>query len=95
MADQDPNDSAQAIVDFVATELVGGPAGAEIDADSDLLASGLIDSLAIMRLVTFVEKSHGVSIHPADITIENFTTVRRIVSYLGSDGGADGRASDR
>ena len=91
MTSQDRNGSTQEIVDYIASELVGAAAASELSAESDLLASGLLDSLAVMRLVTFIERLRGVTIHPADVTIENFMTVNRIVAYLESSGGMDGR----
>ena len=77
-------DLSTELVDFIGAELVGDRSQATLDVDSDLLGSGLLDSLAVMRLVTFVERRLGVTIPPADITIEHFMTVRGIVGYLES-----------
>ena len=58
----------------------------------DLLGSGYVDSIGVMRLVQFTEARFGVRVPPADITIENFLTVRRIASYLQGRVAANGHA---
>ena len=95
MTECDRSAAARALVDFISTELVGSQEDVDLGTDSDLLGSGLIDSLAVMRLVAFIEQSHGVSVQPADVTIENFMTVGKIMNYLESlgEGGGDGPRS--
>ena len=63
--------------DFVDVEL-----DAELDRDSDLLTSGIVDSLGVMRLVRLVEERSGIRIPPEDITIQHFLTVGRICDYV-------------
>jgi len=54
----------------------------EIDVHEDLLGSGIVDSLGMMRLVVFLEKEFDVTIAPEDMTVENFDTVHHISEYL-------------
>lgn len=49
--------------------------------DAGLFSGGLIDSLSVMDLVNFVETEIGCRIPPADIALENFDSVERIVRY--------------
>ncbi len=68
---------------FIATEMVGQP-HLHIGDDDDLLLSGLVDSLGVVRLIAFLEEETGVSIPAGEITIENFGTVNAMVAYLGA-----------
>ena len=72
------------IITYVKDELLEGYEGMELEADQDLLGSGLIDSLGMMTLVAFVEEQFEVSIPPGDLTIENFMTIDAITTYLES-----------
>ena len=72
------------IIKYVKDELLEGNEGMELEADQDLLGSGLIDSLGMMNLVAFVEEQFEVSIPPGDLTIENFMTIDAISTYLES-----------
>ena len=74
------------ILEFVNAELV--ETAGSVDGGTDLLAGGLIDSLGVMRLVDFLERDLGAAIPPADVTIENFVSVDRIVAYLETRGNA-------
>lgn len=68
---------------FIAGELAGQPT-LIIGDDEDLLLSGLVDSLGVVRLIAFLEEQTGLSIPPGEITIENFGTVGAMVAYLGA-----------
>jgi acyl carrier protein len=58
--------------------------GREITSDEDLLLSSLLDSLGVMSLVAFIETQLGATVPPEDITLENFTSVDTILSYLSA-----------
>lgn len=47
---------------------------------TDLLTTGLVDSLGAMELVHFLEEQSSIDIDPVDITIENFGTVNSMVA---------------
>jgi acyl carrier protein len=50
------------------------------------LFEGLLDSLAVLRLVAFLESEFGVQVEDGDITPANFNTVDRIGAYLRRKG---------
>lgn len=52
-----------------------------LDDNTRLFSSGLIDSLSVMELVSFVESTIGQIVPPAEITLENFDSVNRIVRF--------------
>lgn len=54
----------------------------QIDADTELFSTGLLDSVAMMNMIAFVEETARTEIHPADVTLENFDTVGRIVQLV-------------
>ena len=52
--------------------------------EDELLLSGLLDSIAIMRLVGFIETDLQLPVPPEDVTLENFSSVRAIAQFLES-----------
>ena len=50
--------------------------------DTDLLASGLLDSFDIVNLVSQLEEAFTVEIEPTDIVPENFRTVAAIATLM-------------
>lgn len=53
-----------------------------IDADDDLLGSGLVDSIGMMRLIGDLEREMGRRIPPTALVPENFQTVRVMAQFL-------------
>lgn len=74
------------IREFISDELVLDELDGEIGHDQDLLTSGLIDSLGVMRLVGFIQDGFAVDVPPEDVTIENFLTLATICEYLSRCG---------
>lgn len=56
----------------------------QIDAETELFSTGLLDSVAMMNMIVFVEETARTEIHPADVTLENFDTVARVVQLVKS-----------
>ena len=52
-----------------------------IEPQTELFSSGVLDSVAMMNLIMFVEEKTRVEVHPGDVTLDNFDTVSRIVAY--------------
>lgn len=55
-----------------------------IDDDENLLVTGVLDSLALMRLVMHLEDTYDIEIPPSDITLENFASLTAMAGYLGN-----------
>ena len=70
------------IVKFIESELLGHQQ--TIDTHQDLLISGLVDSIGVMRLVGFIERTHEIHVSPKDITLENFGSVETIETFIQS-----------
>ncbi|MCW5515233.1 acyl carrier protein [Muriicola sp. Z0-33] len=69
------------IIAYLKEEISSEPLD-DIDINEDLLGSGIVDSLGMMRLVVFLEKEFQKKIGPEDMTVENFKTVQSISDYL-------------
>ncbi len=50
--------------------------------EDSLLAKGLLDSLSILKTVTFVEESFGVTIPDEDVLPDHFESVRAIAALV-------------
>ena len=60
----------------------------QISADDSLLESGLIDSLGIFELVTYLREEHGVQVLDIDLVPENFDSLNAILAFIkGQEGG--------
>ena len=56
----------------------------ELDADHDLLVSGLVDSMGVMEIIGFVEETFGVVVEDDEIVPENFRSLRAMSDYVAA-----------
>lgn len=56
--------------------------GQSVEADTDLLLTGLVDSLGVIRIVAWIEERLGIEIDPGHVLLENFQTVALMVQYV-------------
>ena len=56
----------------------------KLESETTLFSSGLLDSVMMMNLIMFVEEKQGKQVNPADVTLDNFDTPSRIVSFIES-----------
>jgi acyl carrier protein len=66
------------IAAYIAQDILGEDAPADLRSDTPLLSSGLLDSLAVEQLLLFLEDELGVSFEEADYSAENFETIDAI-----------------
>ena len=55
---------------------------AMLSEDEDLLSSGILDSLAILQLVAFIDETFGIVMPDQDVVYENFNSIKALDSYL-------------
>lgn len=73
---------ADDLIDYIVAEISIDP-GAEIVPSTDLLATGLVDSLGIIEIVDWLEERFGGEIDPGDVVLENFQSVQSMVDFCG------------
>jgi acyl carrier protein len=66
------------LIRFIREELAGDSEAEAITEDAPLIDRGIIDSMALMRLVTFIEERTGVRIPDDEVMPDNFQTVADI-----------------
>lgn len=54
----------------------------QVAEDESFLASGIIDSLGVMQLVSFLEAEFGLKVPDTDLIPENFDSVARVAAYV-------------
>jgi acyl carrier protein len=67
---------------FMVTEVAVDLGKKTLEPDEDLLGSGIIDSLGIMKLVVFMEDNLGIKVGDDEIIPENFQTLNDMVKFV-------------
>ena len=74
------------IMEYVGTELLVDPE-LGLGEHEEFLMSGRIDSMGVMRLVSFISEEFSITIPNEDLVADNFGSVEAIDAYLSRYGG--------
>ncbi len=67
---------------FIVTELGYAGQPSDLTSDYELLEHGAIDSLGIMRLVSFIEDNWSIEVDDEELVPERFASLRAIVTMI-------------
>lgn len=69
---------------FILNEFLPGEDPAELTDSTPLVTSGILDSIATLKLVTFLEETYDIAIQPHEIDAENLNTVSLIQNLVST-----------
>jgi acyl carrier protein len=67
---------------FITENMLFSADGFNYDDDASLLEAGIVDSIGVMELVTFVDKTYKITVPPEDISPDNFDSINRLANYI-------------
>ena len=68
------------LIQFIKTDL--GANVATVDENTNLIDNGILDSMALMRLMDFVEDRTGIRVPDSEVVPDNFQTVAEIETLV-------------
>jgi acyl carrier protein len=72
----------EAVLEYVIEEYIDEDDDMEVDADTALISSGIVDSFSVVSLKAFLENKYDIRIPDEDATPEAFDTVNSIVQIV-------------
>ncbi len=76
----------EVIRQFIVSKLVKKADHKNISDSDNIIMSGIIDSLGIMHLITFLEEKFKIKVKDDEILPENFESIESISTYLKTQG---------
>ena len=67
---------------FIETNLVDD--GDSVADEDELLIDGIVDSIGVTRLISFIDSEFAVKVPPRDVTIDNFRSISVIAAYVAA-----------
>lgn len=90
--ESDPIKSA--VKAFILEEFLPGERPEALTDDTPLVTEGVLDSLATLRLVSFLEKEYDITLAPHEVDADYLNTLPSIAALVRSKlAGASGRAT--
>jgi acyl carrier protein len=72
----------QTVRDHVLAEYLPGESPENLLDTTPLRTSGILDSMATLRLVSFLEETFGITIEASETGVENFDSVEDIAAFV-------------
>ena len=70
------------IKDYIMQEFLPGEDPGELTATTPLISGGILDSIAALKLVMFLEQEYGVAFEAHEVNRDNLDTLTSIVQLL-------------
>ncbi|MFF3850079.1 acyl carrier protein [Streptomyces sp. NPDC002328] len=77
-------ETADEIRGFIAAEFLAGEDASDLTDDFDIVASGVIDSLGLVRLVSHIATAYSVPMDGLTIKPDDFRTIAAITELIGA-----------
>lgn len=74
--------STNIIKQFVTEEFAPDVAANDLDVALDLLSSGVVDSLGLLKMIAWIETTFDVAVDDAALDPDNFRTVSAIDAFI-------------
>ncbi len=74
--------TAEIVKDFIIKDILTDAAKSNLSNEDSLLEAGIIDSLGIVKILTFLSDKFDVNVDDQDVIPENFETINAISSYI-------------
>jgi acyl carrier protein len=82
--DMNEQDIKTAVKTFILNEYLPGEDPVALTDSTPLMTTGILDSIAVLKAVTFLESQFGITIEPHEAVIENLNTVSDIARLVMS-----------
>ena len=69
---------------YILDEFLPGESASNLKDDTPLRSSGILDSVATLKTVTFVEERYGIEVEAHEASVENFDSINSIVAFIQS-----------
>ena len=66
---------------YIQSKLLPQDDGPAIEPDTDVLRQGIIDSLGVFQVVSFLEEKCGIRIDDSEITVDHFQSIDAMAQF--------------
>ena len=82
------NNLKEQLRQYILSEFLPGEKPSNLHDDTPLRSSGILDSTAMLQLISFVEERYGIEVETHEAVVENFETIDAIAEFIASKGGS-------
>jgi acyl carrier protein len=69
---------------YILSEVLPGEKASNLQDDTPLRTSGILDSVSTLKVVNFVEEHYGIMVEAYEASVENFNSIDCIAAFVQS-----------
>lgn len=77
-------DISKALRSYISKEFLRGAAPDAVTESTPLITGGILDSMAMAKLITFLEESYGIAIEVQELDFDRLNNVSNIAAFVHS-----------
>ena len=78
----DKNTMKEELRAYIVSEFLPGESTANVKDDTALRTSGVLDSMGLLRLVSYIEERYGIELEAHETGIDNFDNIEAISNLI-------------
>ena len=67
---------------YIFKQFIPGESPKKLNIDDDLIEEGILDSLAIVNLVSHLEEEYRIEVEPGEVVIDNIGSIRNLTKFI-------------
>lgn len=79
-----PENATTEVKEFILREFLPGEDADQLTDATPLISGGILDSLATLKLVAFVEERYKIQLQPHEVDVEYLDSITSIAALIGS-----------
>lgn len=76
------HDVCKAVKDLILTEFLPGEDPEQLTQSTPLITGGVVDSIAVLKLVSILEEQYGIEFAAHEVDAEHFDTIGQIAELI-------------
>ncbi len=82
--DPSPEQVRERVKEFILSEFLPGESADELDSTTPLITSGVVDSIATLKLVDYLEASYGIEFQAHEVDPEHLDDLTKISALVAA-----------
>ena len=80
----DLNSMKEELRQYILKNFLPGEKPSNLHDDTPLRTSGIVDSVGMLQMVSFVEERYGIEVEAYEASVENFDRIEDIAAFINS-----------
>ncbi len=67
---------------YICKQFIPGKSPKKPHIDDDLIEEGILDSLAVVNLISYLEEAYRIEVEPGEVVVDNIGSIRKLTKFI-------------